>query len=389
MKVLYLNPTVEIGGGERSLLELVRGIDRRLVEPFAACVADGPLPRALRAAGAEVILNPFPAFALKIGRGSALSKILLPFAAFALVPHVWRTARLVRREKIRLLHTNGLKSHIVGSAVRAMTGARLVWHVRDVLKPGLTRRAYGWLARATVTRLVANSRSVAATFPGLPRDRLRVVYNGLDMSLYAPAPADPAVRESLGIARDDFVIGAVGALAPLKGHIHVIRAAPRILSECPRARFVVVGGEMYATIGHSGYRAVLEEEARRLGVRERLVFAGYRDDPIQVMRTFDLLVHASVYPESFGRVLAEAMACGVPVVATALGGPTEIIASEDQGLLIPAEDPEAIASAVLRLYREPAYRERLARGGRERVAAAFSVERYIREIEDLYREIAP
>ncbi len=388
MKVLYLNPTVAIGGAERSLLELVSGADRREVEPLAACITDGPLPRALREAGVDVRMNPYPSFALKIGRGSLLSKLLLPLAAIALVPHVLRMTRLVRRERVRIVHTNGVKSHLVGSVVRLLTGCRLVWHVRDVLRPGPTRRLVGLLARLTVSKLVANSRTVAATFPNLPPGRLQIVYNGLDTDVYAPGVPSPEVRASLGLEPDDFLIGAIGALAPLKGHIHIIRAAPRILAAVPNARILIVGREMYLTLGHEGYRGVLEEEIRRQGVQGRVILAGHRDDPVEVLRNLDLLVHASVYPESFGRVLVEAMACGVPVVATALGGPTEILASEEQGILIPAGDPAAIAEAVIRLHREPERRKKMGIAGRERVIRAFSVERYVREVEAIYRDLS-
>jgi glycosyltransferase involved in cell wall biosynthesis len=333
-------------------------------------------------------MNPYPSFALKIGRDSLLSKLLIPLAGIALVPHVLRMARLVRRERIRIVHTNGLKSHLVGSLVRLLTGCRLVWHVRDVLRPGLTRRLYGLLARMTVSKLVANSRTVAETFPNLPPGRLQVVYNGLDTDLYSPGAPSPEVRASLGLEPGDFVIGAIGALAPLKGHIQIIRAAPRILDKIPNARILIVGQEMYLTLGHEGYRGVLEEEIRLQGVQGRVILAGHRDDPVAVLRNMDLLVHASVYPESFGRVLAEGMACGVPVIATALGGPTEILASEEQGILIPAEDPAAIAEAVIRLHRDPERRQRMATAGRERVLSAFSVERYVRDVEAIYRDLA-
>jgi glycosyltransferase involved in cell wall biosynthesis len=333
-----------------------------------------------------VHVNLWPAFALKMGRGTGTSKLLLPFALVALVPHLLRMAALVRRERIDLVHTNGLKSHVVGSATRILAGRPLVWHVRDVLRPGVTRRMLNRLAGATVTTLIANSRATAETFPRLPSSRIRIVYNGIDADLYSPGPQGD-LRSRLGLSPRDFVVGAMGALAPLKGHIHLIRAAPAILSRCPEARFLIAGEEMYLTIGHRGYRAILEEEVRRLGLAERVVFAGWRDSPVEVLRSLDVLVHSSIYPESFGRVLVEAMACGVPVVATALGGPVEIIASPEQGILIPPEHPEAIADAVLRLHSDPELRRNMARAGRERVVSAFSVGRYVRQVEEVYRAI--
>jgi len=388
LKVLYLNPTVAIGGAERSLIELVSGVDRELVEPLAACVMEGPLTQALREAGARVELNPWPAFALRIGRGSFLSKLLLPFAAIVLIPHVLRLAGMVRREKIAIIHTNGLKSNVIGSVVRLLTGCKLVWHVRDVLQPGMTRSVFGALARWTVTCLVANSRAVAETFPGMPAGRIRVIYNGLDTDLYAPGPPREDVRSALGLSGESFVIGAIGALAPLKGHIHLIRAVPQILKVAPRAKVVIVGQEMYLTLGHEGYRSVLEKEIDARGVRDHVVLSGYRDDPVEVLRCFDVLVHASIYPESFGRVLAEAMACGVPVVATGLGGPLEIIAEPGQGILIPAGDPGAIAAAILSLHGDPDRRRKMSAAGRRRVESAFGRRRYLREVEALYRDVA-
>lgn len=386
MRVLYLFPQVEIGGAERSQLELLGGLDRSFIQPAAACVMEGPLPEALRRMNVDVHINRWPSFALKVGRGSGASKLLLPFALAALVPHIVRMAALVRKEKIDLVHTNGLKSHVAGSAVRLLTGKPLVWHVRDVLKPGVTRRALNLIARSTVTTLLANSRATAETFSSVPGSRIRIVYNGIDTDLYSPNPPGE-IRAKLGISSREFVVGAMGALAPLKGHIHLIRSAPRILSRFPDTRFLIAGEEMYLTIGHRGYRAVLEEEVRRLGLAERVVFAGWHDSPVDVLRSLDVLVHSSVYPESFGRVLVEAMACGVPVVATALGGPVEIIESADQGILIPPEDPEAIADAVIRLRSDPDLRRRMAVAGRERVVSAFSVGRYVREVEEIYRSI--
>jgi len=388
LKVLYLNPTVAIGGAERSLLELVSGVDRSLVEPLAVCVMEGPLAQALRQAGARVVVIPWPAFALKIGRGSLLSKLLIPFAALALVPHVLRLAAFVRRENVAIVHTNGLKSNVIGSIVKLLTGCRLVWHVRDVMKAGTTRAMFERLARASVSCLVANSRTVAATFPGMPAARIRVIYNGLDTTLYAPGPARPEIRSSLGLSGGDFAVGALGALAPLKGHIHLIRAVPRILEECPAAKVVIAGQEMYLTLGHEGWKAELTREIDRLGLRGRVLLAGQRDDPVEVMRCFDVLVHSSILPESFGRVLAEAMACGVPVVATALGGPTEIVSGPDEGILIPPGDSGAIAKAVLDLFRDPARRRSMSEAGRRRVENAFSRKRYLREVETLYRDLA-
>lgn len=387
--ILYINPTSQIGGGERSLLELMTGLDRTRWEPVAACVDEGPLTDALRGLDVAVEINPWPAFALRIGRGSALSRAMAPVAAAALAPHLLRMAKLVRHRGIGIIHTNGLKSHLVGSMVMALTGRPLIWHVRDVIQAGAVRSLFQLFGRATASRVIANSRVVASLFPSLEPDRLAVVYNGLDTVNYSPGPAEPGVRASLGLAPDHFVVGAVGALAPLKGHIHLIRAAPEIFARRPDARILIVGDELYVTGGHPGYGAVLREEIRRLGLEGRVIMTGYRERVVELYRAMDVLVHASVYPESFGRVLVEAMACGVPVVATALGGPTEIISSPEEGLLIPSESPEAIAGSVIELAGDTDRMATMAQSGRERVVGAFSGDRYVREVQRIYATLCP
>jgi glycosyltransferase involved in cell wall biosynthesis len=384
LKVLFLNPTAEIGGAERSLLELLVGLDRQQVEPFLSCTVEGPLPQVARHAGFQVSIDPWPAFALRIGRRSSASRLLLPAAALAVIPHVLKIAGRVRRERISIIHTNGIKCHVIGSLVRMLTGVHLLWHFRDVLRPGLMRSIYIRLARLTVSGIIANSKTVARSLTGFPGERLHVVYNGFDTDKYAPGHRSQEFRASFGLTREHFLIGAMGALAPIKGWDHLIRAMPAILRSAPEARLIIVGKEMYLTAGHQGHKEELEAEARRLGVESAVIFAGYHPEPVEVLRGLDVLAHTSVYPESFGRVVAEAMACRVPVVATALGGPTEIISAPDQGLLVPPGDPAAIAEAVLKLHRNPELRSAMGDSGRRRVESAFTLEKYVRGITGVY-----
>lgn len=389
-RILYVSPSATLGGAERSLLELIAGLPRERYRPFLMLPRHGPLAAAAAEAGAEVVVVPWPAGLLKLGREDNWSNRLRPLAAPLLLPPVLvRILREVKRLQIDLIHTNGTKAHLTASPAAMLSGKPLVWHLRDILGPGALLSTLRLMARSIPGALIANSRATAASMgEGLSRTA-RVIYNGLDMEFFAPRPRDPAVRVSLGLPDDAFVIGALGALAPLKGHIWLIRAMPAVLAAAPAARLLIIGEEMYDTAGHHGYRGVLEDEIARLGLGSRVVLAGRRDDVVRHYGAMDMVVNSSVRPESFGRVLVEAMACGCPVVSTDLGGPREILEDPDVGTLVPAKDPGAMAAAILALHADPARRRRAAEKGRAMVVERFGIRRHVEQVCRVYDDLIP
>lgn len=145
--------------------------------------------------------------------------------------------------------------------------------------------------------------------------------------------------------------------------------------------------EIYDTRGHRGYRQRLEQRARGAGPG-RVIFTGFRRDMPAVTNSLDILVHASVRPEPFGRVILEAMACGRPVVATHAAGVPEVLgADRSPGLLVPPGDVAAMASAILQLLRDEGRRRRIPRAGRDRGVRLFSIEKHVRAVEKVYEEV--
>ncbi len=388
MRVLYVNPSAQIGGAERCLLALIRGLPRDRFEAHLMLPKDGPLVEQARSSGAQVVVDPWPAAVLKMGREPhLLNRALLPVVPLLLAPAIIRLRRYVRAHGIDVVHTNGIKAHLAACGATLTAGRPLIWHLRDIMRPGPLRALIRLLGRVAPEQIIANSRATAASLGHRGHGRLCIVHDGIGVEEFAPRPPDPNLRRSLGLAENDFVIGAVGALTPLKGHIHLIGAMPRVLVESPRARLLIVGGEMYDTLGHAGYRRILETEAVRLGVRDRLVLAGRREDLPAVYNVMDLVAFSSIRPESFGMVLVEAMASGRPVVATDLGGPREIISGPEVGILVPPANPEAMAAAILSLWRDPSLRERMARRGRERVVEKFTTARSVAGVCAVYDRI--
>ena len=232
--------------------------------------------------------------------------------------------------------------------------------------------------------------AVAESFSRVRADgsRVRIVHNGIDLESYAPDPGSAVLRREYGLDPERPTVGMVGVLVPWKGFDVFVDAAARLAHRAPRAVFFIVGDEIYDTRGHRGYRRHLEEKVRGLGLEGRVFFTGFRRDVPAIMNSLDVVVHASVRPEPFGRVILEAMACGRPVIATDAGGAPEVLGRDGSaGILVPPGDARAMAEAVLELLRAPARRARMGQAGRERAVGGFSSDAHARGVQQVYEEV--
>lgn len=399
MNILYLTPVGEIGGAEISLLGLIRKLDKEGYRPLVVCFSKGPLPERLEAIGVEATVLPMDRQVLRLslkGRRRSLLYVVLNMPR--LLPPLLKLVVLVRSRRIDMIHTNGIKAHLIGAVVARLTGRRLIWHVRDFIPAGFFRRLFMFMARFCPIKIIVNSNAVGEMFNGEAklREKVTTIYNGVDLQEFSPVSpisdseqdqmtARRTIREELGLERTVPLVGIVGVLAPWKGHVQFIEAAARVLRKFPDTRFLIVGDEIYETDGHGGYRERLVEQVERLGLDESVIFTGYRKDIPEIMSALDLVVHASSLPEPFGRVLIEAMAAGKPVVATRAGGVPEVVEDGVTGLLVTPGDVEQLAEAIARLLGEPDKAREMGRMGRERVERLFSAEEHARRVEKIYR----
>ncbi len=363
--VVALATHTGLGGAERSLVTLVR----RLADELRITVvvpADGPLAAAIRAAGGACRVVAWPAALASLGeRARRPGPVRLVAAGVAF-------ARVVARLRVALVRlapdvvvTNGTKAHVLGALARPH-GVPLVWCAREGLEDRpLSRRALGWAA-AYCDGVIAISRYVAGEFrPLVPGPApIHVVRNVVDVPAQRPGlPGDLA--KNVG----EVWLGAVGALTPLKGQDLFLDAAARIAADVPAARFVVVGGEPYPSEAGLGFAAALRARAQALGIAERTRFLGERDDAAAVIAHLDVLVQANRGPEGLGRVVLEAMACGVPVVTVDRWGPRELVTDGETGLLVPPGDVDGLADRMRRLATDAALRVRLGAAARRWVRA--------------------
>lgn len=382
-RVLFLHTTSEIGGSDVSLLRLVEGLDRSRYAIIVALPADGPLVARLREAGARVEIMP-SLLKLTSRRGGAF---LLRFAW----NYPWAVrdlARFITRERIGLVHTNTIHN-LYGVAAARLTRVPHIWHFREIVwQSGMLRRLELWMARRWSARIIVTSRAIAAMYGAERRWPVQLVRvpNGVDDARFCPGDA-PDVRHALGAAPGDVLIGIVCRLDAWKGVDDFLAAAGRAEAERPGLRFAVVGG---AIIGQESYADALARQAEARGLGGRIVFTGWRFGPADmpaVFRALDVLVLASREPEPFGLVVIEAMASGRPVIATAHGGPLDIVEDGRTGLLVPPRNPEALASAMLALADDPSRRARMGAHGRERVLTHFTAAQYVAGIDAVYREL--
>ena len=373
LRVALCHYAADFGGGsDRSLFDLATHLPRDRFTPIMILKSGDPLAPAYRAAGIDAFELP-----LESPRG-AVGRYLLRFW-----PSAFRVARVIKKAEADVVHVNTLYN-LVGAVAARLARRPLVWHVREILPDS---RAVAWMLRLQAllaTRAVAISRAVADTM-AVGAERLRLVPNGIDLSDYETLPDPGAVRAELGIAAGAPVVTTIGRVEPWKGQHVFVEAVPAILEAHPNARVLIVGAP---AAKKPEYEPGLRARCRELGVQGRVIFTGPRKDIPAVLAASDVLVLPSATPEPFGRTVVEAMAAGVPVVATAAGGPLDTVADGDSGWLVPPNDPEALAAKVNELLSDPGRARAMGEHGRQRAHALFSLDRLVRDMTAVFEEVA-
>jgi glycosyltransferase involved in cell wall biosynthesis len=299
--------------------------------------------------------------------------------------------RLIRRGRFDLVHTHSSKAGILGRVAARLAGVpRLVHtphgHVFGGYAGRATTRVFVWLERwaARFTHRIVGltdqeARDHLALGIGRPAQFVTIP-SGIDLTPFEkPSEDAAAIKASLDLPRSACLIGTVGRLEPVKGHRYLLDAFAGLAPRFPDLHLALVGdGELLPE---------LTGRARRSGFGDRVRFLGWRDDVPWLLGGFDLFVFPSLN-EGMGRALVEAMAAGVPVVASRAGGIPEVLGGGEAGLLVEPASGHALAGGIEALLRDATVRDRLGRAGRER-ARCFTVDAMLGKIEALYRELIP
>ncbi len=349
IRVLYVAHVPTISGAELSLLTLINNLDRARVQPLLICPATGPLLDRARELGIETAIVHMP-YPMRTANPLRLTQLFLAWL-MATIQLYW----LIRSRGINLVHANLFVSLLYVLVPARLNHVPIIWHHRSILKRYRTTQFVVRICGRMVTAIIAISQAVRQSLleTGIPPQKIVVIYNPVELRDFDRQFVDPVLRSELGLTDDIKLIGIVGRLTAWKGHEDFFEAAKQVVAQMDHVRFVVVGDVQRpdnvfseALAAEVAYKWHIQQLPERLGISRYVIFLGWRLDIHSVMRSLDILVNAS-WSEPFGRTIIEAMAMGVPVVATNVGGPSEIIENGVTGLLVPPRNPSALAQALL------------------------------------------
>lgn len=352
LALLFEYPT--LNGGERSILQAWESVDRGEFELIALAPGRGRLADALRDASLQHV--PFEqrdACDRRLPREEVSQKLV----------------ETIRELSPSLLHANSLSMGRLTGAASGRLTIPCTAHLRDII--GLSRAAIDDLNRNQALIAVSQATRDFHVAQGLSAERLSVIVNGVDGDRFRPRPRTFALCRELNVSQASFIVLTVGQIGLRKGQDVLAAAAPAIAKHLPQIQFVIVGERNSAKDETIAYEANLQAEFARAGLGDRLHLLGYRDDVDRLMNEADLLVHPAKQ-EPLGRVLLEAAASELPIVATNVGGTAEILTDGVSGRLVAPKHPAELAGAVIELAGDECLRNRLAVAARRRVARDFT-----------------
>jgi glycosyltransferase involved in cell wall biosynthesis len=368
VKILHVITTLDVGGAEMHLLAQVRGQSARGHEVRVAYLKGfGTLERDFLAAGAKAVAG--------VGAGAGL------------LPRLWPHLRWAE-----IVHSHLLKADMATAVAATLAGRRAgliasKHNDEQVLERPLVSFVHG-LVGALPQRTICLSDHVARFIEEhgrIRRAKLVRIYYGVDPAPFALAASDGAARlearRELGVADDEVVFICVARFAPQKAHDVLLRAMAKLVQRAPRVRLLLVGDDPF---GDGRTRA--ERLAAELELGDRVLFAGIRRDVPRLLAASDCFVMCSLW-EGLGLVFLEAMAAGLPVVATRVSATPEVVDADVTGLLVPPRDEAALADAMERLARDAGMRRTLGERGRARVGKIFGLERMVDETLDVYAAV--
>jgi L-malate glycosyltransferase len=382
MRVLFVNHTAQVSGAERSLLDLVRDLDGR-VEPHLACPEGDLLDRAR---ALEV-----PTHRITGTDGSLrLHPLRTPQSLAEIARSRAEIRRLAAGCDADIVHANSVRAGLMAVAW-GRRRPRVVVHLRDCLPRSRTAGCVRRVIDRGADAVIANSEHTAASFrvPG-PRARLVALHDFLDLEAYRPGRTDAtAARRRLGAQPEATLIGVVAQITPWKGQDDAIRIVHLLRDRWPGLHLLIIGSAKFASAAtrfrNDEYLMALHRMVETLGLAGRVRFLGEREDVPELLAALDAVLVPS-WEEPFGRVVVEAMAMGLPVLATRVGGPAELVTDGRDGLLLTPRDPRSWADALDRLLSSPGALAAMGRRARHTAVTRFSLAAHAERLLEVYGE---
>jgi glycosyltransferase involved in cell wall biosynthesis len=401
--ILYVESNIDgtIGGSYFSLLYLIQGLDKTKYVPFVAFYQENSLMERYEKAGCKVFIidkvRPLEFFKQttigKLGKRKGRLFLLfrmpfiviqkmLNFLRLFLLPS-YRCIRFLRKENIDLIHLNNTllrpQEWILASF---FTGSRVVAHERGI------NDSFPFLSRMLAKRLDAIfciSKAVRAKLLsyGFPQNQLKLVYNGLDHDVFTVSRPKESILKEFGLSESDYIIGLVGNIKPWKGQEILVRAMELIVEKYANIRCLLIG----ATKDTEEYFNYICDLINKNNLEGNIFITGFRDDVPSLVNILDVVVHTSVLPEPFGRVLLEGMVLRKPVVTPDIGAGPEIVEDGKTGIVFTSGDHVALSNSIVHLFENPEKAEEMGNAGYRRAVEYFHIRNNVENTEKIYAGI--
>jgi glycosyltransferase involved in cell wall biosynthesis len=368
-RVLYLAWAPFFSGAERALLMTLRSLDMGLYEPYVLVGTHGEFASQVRALGIKCDIMPITPLDRARPFSSSLS--------------IARVAAAALRFRPSIIHANDMPSYQPGGYAARLLGVPVVTHLRFPDGP----EGYRWFFRPPFSAAIFISEAFKAdALRDAPDvfspEKATVVYDAVELPRQWTDEERAAQRTRLGLPSDRPVVALTGQVSEVKGIWEFVEAANQL--RATNAVFAVLGDDLKT---QGAVRREMEAKVAALGLSDRFVFLGFRRDAPELVQAFDIVAVPSRV-EPFGLASLEAMAAGRPVVASRVGGIPEVVRDGQEGILVPAQDPAALASGIARLLANPSEGAELGSRGRRRANQVFGMHVHGQALQALYGRVA-
>ncbi len=381
VNILYFEPSSGFGGSGNALFNLLKYINKGRFQYFVVTAADGPQFDRIKKLGVTIIKLGIKQAEPEDCKGLISYLKFIYDLIFNVVPNSLRLAYLIKKLKIDIIHNNtNINSGLCSILAAKITGITCICHVRQTKEFIKRETLFGkWINRIIVINKISGE--IYAKY--ITKEKISLVYDGLDLNEYQTEYDPLSIRREFNL-NGSACIGLVGRLVEGKGHDDFIKAAAIIVKSRPGAKFFIVGSDLSSD---KRIENELKDLVGVLGLKDNVIFTGWRNDISKLISAFDILVQASsTFPEGFGLTCLEAMALNKPVVATNIPGPSDIVLHGKTGFIVPTKNPEKMAEAIVSLLDNPEMSREMGRLGRERLANTFNITNTVNRIEKIYEE---
>lgn len=368
---MVFNHEAIIGGGEISFINLIEGLSEYPCRQIVFIPGHGEIEDLVGKKGVDIEITAMPQ--VRLHRFHIVAAAVAKFVS------------KLKKRKIDIVHANGSRACFYSVLAGAALGVPVIWHVRETIPD---RWFFDGPLAFFSRKVVCASQAVAdERFCALPidiRHKIEIVYNGVDPDRFRPAISGRGrVRDELGIAPDDFVVGMVANIKPLKGQIHLIRALAHLASRKQSDGIVAI---FVGDVQDLRYRDRLDQEIRHAGIEKMIQFLPFADNPIPYYQAMDIFVLPS-RREGFSRSLIEAMGSGLPVIASRINAIAEAAPDGRHATLIEPKNTEALAQAILHLVQYPEARQQMGARNRKRVIQKFTHAQHAMQVIRVYQQV--